>query len=110
VQVVQIDMRRQIHGQTSDHGFDEMQVAEHQGIFRIFTRSGAVIFLPKVSGVHGRGLAGSCGRSNKQIGEHLFISAKTVSVHVSNILAKLGAAGRTEAAAEARRRGLLTDI
>jgi DNA-binding NarL/FixJ family response regulator len=50
------------------------------------------------------------GRSNKQIGEHLFISAKTVSVHVSNILAKLGAAGRTEAAAEARRRGLLTDI
>lgn len=49
------------------------------------------------------------GRSNKQIGEQLFISAKTVSVHVSNILAKLGAAGRTEAAAEARRRGLLTD-
>ncbi|HEU4912694.1 MAG TPA: AAA family ATPase [Actinomycetes bacterium] len=49
------------------------------------------------------------GRSNRQIGEHLFISAKTVSVHVSNILAKLGAAGRTEAVAVARRRGLLTD-
>jgi hypothetical protein len=28
---------------------------------------------------------------------------------VSNVLAKLGAAGRTEAAAIARRRGLLTD-
>ena len=45
------------------------------------------------------------GRSNKEIGRQLFISAKTVSVHVSNILAKLGAAGRTEAVALARRRG-----
>jgi DNA-binding CsgD family transcriptional regulator len=47
------------------------------------------------------------GRSNREIGKQLFISAKTVSVHVSNILAKLGAAGRTEAVAVARRRGLL---
>ncbi|MGA9748553.1 MAG: LuxR C-terminal-related transcriptional regulator [Nocardioides sp.] len=35
------------------------------------------------------------------------MSAKTVSVHVSNILAKLGASGRTEAAAIARRDDLL---
>jgi len=48
------------------------------------------------------------GGSNRQIAGALFISAKTVSVHVSNILAKLGAAGRTEAAAIARRQGLLT--
>ena len=47
------------------------------------------------------------GRSNKQIGAQLFISAKTASVHVSNIMAKLGAAGRGEAVAVARERGLL---
>ncbi len=49
------------------------------------------------------------GRTNADIARQLFISAKTVSVHVSNILAKLGAAGRTEAAALARRQGLLDD-
>ena len=43
------------------------------------------------------------GRSNGEIGRLLFISTKTVSVHVSHILGKLGAAGRTEAAAIARR-------
>ena len=47
------------------------------------------------------------GRSNGQIGSALFISTKTVSVHVSNILAKLGVRTRGEAAALARDRGLL---
>ena len=39
------------------------------------------------------------GRTNRQIGAALYISEKTASVHVSNILAKLGADGRTEAVA-----------
>jgi DNA-binding CsgD family transcriptional regulator len=42
------------------------------------------------------------GRTNRQIGEALFISEKTAAVHISNILAKLGVANRTEAAAVAR--------
>jgi DNA-binding CsgD family transcriptional regulator len=49
------------------------------------------------------------GRTNREIANQLYISAKTVSVHISNILAKLGAGGRTEAVALARRRGLLSD-
>jgi DNA-binding CsgD family transcriptional regulator/tetratricopeptide (TPR) repeat protein len=47
------------------------------------------------------------GRTNRQIGEVLFISEKTASVHVSRLLAKLGASTRGEAAAIARRSGLL---
>jgi DNA-binding CsgD family transcriptional regulator len=43
------------------------------------------------------------GRSNASIADELFISAKTVSVHVSNILAKLGVASRGEAAATAHK-------
>ena len=39
----------------------------------------------------------AAGRSNGEIGQQLFISAKTVSVHVSNVMAKLGAGSRTEA-------------
>jgi DNA-binding CsgD family transcriptional regulator/tetratricopeptide (TPR) repeat protein len=45
------------------------------------------------------------GMSNREIGVELFITTKTASVHVSNILGKLGAASRTEAAAIAYREG-----
>jgi ATP/maltotriose-dependent transcriptional regulator MalT len=48
----------------------------------------------------------AAGRTNRQIGQELFITPKTASVHVSRILAKLGVAGRGEAAAIAHRLGL----
>ncbi|MFI6012860.1 AAA family ATPase [Streptomyces sp. NPDC051243] len=48
------------------------------------------------------------GRTNRQIAEALFISPKTASVHVSNILGKLGVSGRGEAAAVAHRMGLFS--
>ncbi len=48
----------------------------------------------------------AAGRSNAEIGRALFISTKTASVHVSNILAKLAVGGRGEAAAIAHRHGL----
>ncbi|MGV9693883.1 helix-turn-helix transcriptional regulator [Streptomyces sp. NPDC003444] len=49
----------------------------------------------------------AAGRTNRQIAGELFISPKTASVHVSHILAKLGVAGRGEAAALAHRLHLL---
>ncbi|MGD0241482.1 MAG: AAA family ATPase [Streptosporangiaceae bacterium] len=49
----------------------------------------------------------AAGRSNREIASVLFIAPKTASVHVSNILGKLGAASRTEAAAIAHREGLV---
>ena len=51
----------------------------------------------------------AAGHTNRQIGEELFISQKTASVHVSRLLAKLGASTRGEAAAIARREGLLDE-
>jgi DNA-binding CsgD family transcriptional regulator len=47
------------------------------------------------------------GLTNRQIAERLFISVRTAGVHVSNILAKLNAANRVEAAGVAHRLGLL---
>lgn len=46
------------------------------------------------------------GRSNKEIGEELFISEKTVKTHVSSILDKLSLSDRTQAALFAVKRGL----
>lgn len=50
------------------------------------------------------------GRSNPEIAARLFIPAKTASVHVSNILAKMGVASRGEAAAAAYRLHLFDAI
>jgi DNA-binding CsgD family transcriptional regulator/tetratricopeptide (TPR) repeat protein len=48
----------------------------------------------------------SAGLTNRDIGQRLFVSEKTASVHVSNILRKLGVATRVDAAALAQRAGL----
>ncbi|MBW4720021.1 helix-turn-helix transcriptional regulator [Saccharothrix obliqua] len=47
------------------------------------------------------------GRTNREVGEELYISEKTVSVHLTRIMAKLGASRRAEAVAIAYDRGLL---
>lgn len=49
----------------------------------------------------------AAGRTNREIGAELFISAKTVGVHVSHVLAKLGAANRAEAATLGHRLGVI---
>ena len=49
----------------------------------------------------------AAGRSDKEIGSELGISPLTAQKHVSNILAKMQAASRTEAASRALREGLL---
>lgn len=51
----------------------------------------------------------AAGRTNAEIAKALFISSRTVGVHVSHILHKLGAARRIEAADVARRAGLLRE-
>ena len=47
------------------------------------------------------------GRSDREIGEALFIGTRTVQTHVSNLFAKLGVNTRAEAAAVAVRRGIV---
>lgn len=47
------------------------------------------------------------GLSNKEIAQHLVIGERTVKTHVSNVLAKLNVASRTQAALHAIRIGLV---
>jgi DNA-binding NarL/FixJ family response regulator len=49
----------------------------------------------------------AAGDSNRQIAERLFITEGTAGTHVSNIIGKLGARGRTETAAIAHRLSLV---
>ncbi|WP_312878298.1 helix-turn-helix transcriptional regulator [Lentzea indica] len=62
------------------------------------------LFTPRERSVLGLVAA---GRTNREVGEELYISEKTVSVHLSRIMAKLGASRRAEAVAIAYDRGLL---
>jgi DNA-binding CsgD family transcriptional regulator len=47
------------------------------------------------------------GRTDREIAERLFISQRTVHIHVRRVLAKLGATSRTQAASIAWRAGVL---
>lgn len=49
----------------------------------------------------------AAGHTNREIGSQLFISEKTASVHITNVMNKLGALSRYEAAAAATRLGLV---
>jgi DNA-binding NarL/FixJ family response regulator len=49
------------------------------------------------------------GRTNREIAERLFISERTVAVHVRRILQKMGVKGRVEAAGVAIRTGLVPE-
>ena len=93
---------------SSDGGRSSDGTAEARGLAREFVgpaRPKAAVFglSPREREVL---LLLSAGRTNREIGEHLFISQKTVGVHVGNILSKLGVSGRVEAAAVAIRLGL----
>ena len=98
---------------------DDLRAAPLQSALTDLGRRARIGTADQATGPGGRGpLAGltdrerevlrllATGNSNKEIGAELFISPKTVSVHVSNILGKLRAASRTEAAAIAHREGL----
>jgi DNA-binding CsgD family transcriptional regulator len=52
----------------------------------------------------------AAGHTNREIGDRLFISEKTASVHVTHAMDKLGALSRYEAAATATRLGLLEPV
>ena len=47
------------------------------------------------------------GRTNRQIGQDLFVSTRTVDMHVRNLLAKLGCSSRVAAARRASELGLI---
>jgi DNA-binding CsgD family transcriptional regulator len=51
----------------------------------------------------------AAGRTNNEIGAAMFKSPKTISIHVSNILRKLGVPNRAAAVDLARREGLIDD-
>ncbi|HMD24145.1 MAG TPA: AAA family ATPase [Streptosporangiaceae bacterium] len=83
----------------------EIALLARRGRIVLDTSSAAAAAGPAAVGLTGRELEVlrlvAAGRSNREIANELFISPKTASVHVSNILGKLGAASRSEAAAKA---------
>ncbi|MEV4235707.1 AAA family ATPase [Nocardia sp. NPDC049737] len=87
------------------------QVAERARVVLQVARPEPATGLPRTFGLTPREIdvlrLVAQGLSNRQIAAELFISGNTAGVHVSRILTKLGAATRTEAAAVARKHGLI---
>ncbi len=88
---------------------------EGSGIGRGEALVSALVGAPAVKRGNAFGLSGrerevlaliAQGRTNREIGERLFISEKTVGVHVGNVLSKMRVSGRVEAATVAIRLGL----
>jgi DNA-binding CsgD family transcriptional regulator len=50
------------------------------------------------------------GRTNREVGQQLFLSPRTIDMHVRNMLAKLGCRSRTEATGRAHELGLLEPV
>jgi DNA-binding NarL/FixJ family response regulator len=48
------------------------------------------------------------GLTNREVGQQLYISDRTVQAHLSNIFSKLGVGSRTEAVMYAVRRGWIS--
>ena len=76
------------------------------------TATGSVASLPLVEPLSERELEVlrlmAEGRTNKAIADTLIVAPSTVKTHINHILAKVGAANRTEAVARARALGLLS--
>ena len=81
-------------GAESDRAVDTPGVAEDEDPFGLTDREREVLRLLVE------------GQTNRQIAAALFISESTASVHVSNIIGKLGVANRVEAATAALRSGI----
>ncbi|MGW1555405.1 helix-turn-helix transcriptional regulator [Streptomyces sp. NPDC002144] len=121
VRLVEALLAADRRAEAADHAREARATAEHLGAAPLLQRLDALIRRGRLADAPADGERTSpltareqdvlrllaLGRSNRQIGEELFISGKTASVHVSNILAKLGATSRTEAVAIAYREGLI---
>lgn len=81
------------------------------GLSRLASRDGRKVIQPLADPLSERELDVlrllAAGRSNKEIGSDLGITEGTVKNHMTNVLGKLGALDRTQAALKARELGLI---